>query len=50
MLRTTAEDQVFSETQASLFGEVEAELLAKLREPVKLPRVESIFFCSWKIA
>lgn len=46
----TAEDQIFWKTQASLFAEVEAELLAKLREPEKLPRVESIFFCSWKIA
>ena len=50
----TAEDQFFSETQASFFGEVgvevEVELFAKLKEPVKLPRVESIFLCSWKIA
>jgi len=34
------EDSVFGETQ----------LLAKLNELEKLPRVESIFFCSWKIA
>ncbi len=31
----TAEGQLFSETQASLFSEVEGDLLAKLREPSK---------------
>ena len=48
----TDEDPIFWKSYASLFVEVEVEveLLAKLKEPEKLPRVESIFFCSWKIA
>jgi hypothetical protein len=50
MRKITAEEQIFSETQASLLGEAKVELLAKFNEPEKLPRVESIFFCNWKIA